>query len=486
MSDILLANARLSDHDGLVDIAVADGTISAVHPAGVGPRAGQRLDLDGRWVLPGLWDAHIHATQWVTAGRRLDLAAAKSASEALHIAAGRLAGRDPARALIGYGFRDALWPDAPTLEAIDRVAGERVVVLVSGDLHCGWVSSAAARVLGVDVDPSGVVREAAWFAVHARLDDLDPLTSDDFRRATAAAARRGVVGVVDFENDDNIAAWPARVAAGVTSLRVVAGVWPDRVEAAIAAGLRTGDPLDPAGLVRVGPLKVVVDGSLNTRTAWCWDPYPGYAAGAHGACGEVTVPPEQLVALLGRAKSAGIGAAVHAIGDRANTAVLDAFEEVGMTGTVEHAQLVREEEFARFAALGLVASVQPEHAMDDRDVADRHWAGRTGRAFAFGSLLRAGAELRLGSDAPVAPLDPWQAIASAVGRARDGREPWHPEQRIPIDAALRASVRSEIAVGQPADIAVVEADPLGARPEVLRTMPVAATLLAGRPTHLAL
>lgn len=486
MTDLVLAGARLPGAEAAVDIAIAGGAIAAIGPAGGLSAPGERIELEGRWVIPGLWDAHIHAVQWVTAERRVDLSAARSAAEALGIAATAPAAADPGRPVIGYGFRDALWSDAPSQEAIDGVAGERVVILISGDLHCGWLSAAAARVLGVEREVDGIVREAAWFAVHGRLDDLDPLTADDFRRATEAAARRGVVGVVDFENDDNLAAWPARVAAGVTSLRVSAAVWPDRLEAAIAAGLRSGDALEASGLVRMGPLKVVVDGSLNTRTAWCWDPYPGIAPGAHGACGEATVPPERLVELLRRAQGAGIGAAVHAIGDRANTVVLDAYERVGMTGTIEHAQLVRDEEFARFAALGLVASVQPEHAMDDRDVADRHWAGRTGRAFAFGSLLRAGAELRLGSDAPVAPLDPWQAIASAVGRERDGREAWHPEQRIPVVDALRASVRSEIAIGAPADIAVLEADPLAAPLDVLRGMPVAATFLAGRATHRAL
>lgn len=484
MSDLLLANLRVPGAPGVVDIAIAGDTIAAIAPAGT-LRFGERIDVAGRWVIPGLWDAHIHATQWVTSRRRVDLSGAASARDALRLAADALARREPDRPLIGYGFRDALWPDAPSRAAIDRVAGGRVVVLISGDLHCGWLSTAAARALGVEVDATGVVREAAWFAVHARLDELDPLTAEDFRTATNEAARRGVVGVVDFENDDNIAAWPQRVAAGASALRVDAAVWPDRLEAAIDAGLRTGDPLDEAGLVRMGSLKIVVDGSLNTRTAWCWDPYPGMRPDARNACGEVTVPPERLVALLRRAREAGIAAAVHAIGDRANTAVLDAFAEVGMRGTVEHAQLVRWGEFERFAQLGLVASVQPEHAMDDRDVADHHWAGRTGRAFAFGSLLRAGAELRLGSDAPVAPLDPWQAIASAVGRTRDGREPWHPEQRIPVAAALRASVRSEVAVDAPADLAVVDADPLTAPIDVLREMPVAATFRAGHPTHLA-
>ena len=124
--------------------------------------------------------------------------------------------------------------------------------------------------------------------------------------------------------------------------------------------------------------------------------------------------------------------------------------------------------------------------MDDRDVADRYWAGRTDRAFMLASLEAVGVELALGSDAPVAPLDPWIAISAAVGRTRDGREPWHPEQAIEARAALAASTGgrgAEVVVGSPADIAVVELDPLAASVDDLRAMPVAATLLGGRFTH---
>ena len=123
--------------------------------------------------------------------------------------------------------------------------------------------------------------------------------------------------------------------------------------------------------------------------------------------------------------------------------------------------------------------------MDDRDVADRYWAGRTGRAFVLASLLDAGAVLALGSDAPVAPLDPWVTMAAAVGRTTEGREPWHPEQAISRQAALAASARGrhQIAVGDVADLAVCQVDPFVASVADLRRMPVAATLLAGRFTH---
>jgi predicted amidohydrolase YtcJ len=223
---------------------------------------------------------------------------------------------------------------------------------------------------------------------------------------------------------------------------------------------------------------------LNTRTAFCHDPYPGMTGPL--ARGILNVPYDELVALMSKASAAGINSSIHAIGDDANTFALNAFEEVGCAGTIEHAQLVAWEDIERFAQLGVVASVQPEHAMDDRDVADVLWEGRTDRCFPFASMLDAGVKLAMGSDAPVAPLDPWFAIASAVERTRDGLPAWHPEQRIEPQAALDASVRTRIAIGERADLCVIDIDPLGASVDELRTMPVAATFNGGRATFMAL
>lgn len=469
-----------------VDVVLRAGRIDAVVPSG-SPEdaAGEVVECGGRWIGPGLWDAHVHFTQHVIRGRRVDLSGTRTADDVLDLV--RRARADGAPLvdgmLMGYGFRDGLWPRPTSLEELDRAVADVPVVLVSGDLHCGWMNSAAAARFGIELDPTGLLREGPWIELLHSFDDAGSLPPEHYRAAADTAAARGVVGIVEYENTDNVAEWSERTAAGVTSLRVDVAVWPDLLEAAIAAGRRTGDRVDESGLIRFGRLKVVVDGSLNTRTAWCWDPYPGMDPAHPHACGMESVPVDELRRLLERARGAGIEAAVHAIGDRANTEVLDAFAALGMRGTIEHAQLVREEDFARFAELGLVASVQPEHAMDDRDVADHHWAGRTGRAFAFGSLHRAGAEIRLGSDAPVAPLDPWISIAAATARSRGDREAWHPEQRLPMDTALAASARNRLAVGQPADLVVVDRDPYSAGRDELREMPVAATLLAGRFTH---
>lgn len=472
-----------------VDIVIRDGVIAEIVPADTlsaedGAADGEIVDVSGRWIGPGMWDSHVHFTQHVIRRSRVDLTGTTSAADVLATARTALDAGHPLLngILMGYGFRDGLWNEPASLAAIETAIPNVPVILVSGDLHCGWMNRAAAARLGVDLDETGLLREGPWIELHHSLDQTDALPLSVYREAADAAASRGVVGVVEFESADNVTEWRARVEGGITSLRVEAAVWPDRLDQVIAAGWRTGDPIDDHGLVSFGRLKVVVDGSLNTRTAWCWDPYPGMDPSHPLACGMESVPISELRALLESARDAGIDAAVHAIGDRANSEVLDTFAALGMPGVIEHAQLVREDDFARFAELGLVASVQPEHAMDDRDVADHHWAGRTDRAFAFGSLHRAGAELRLGSDAPVAPLDPWISISAATARSRGERDAWHPEQQVPMDVALAASVRSSLEVGQPADLVIVDRDPYTADRDELRDMPVAATLLGGRFT----
>jgi predicted amidohydrolase YtcJ len=365
---------------------------------------------------------------------------------------------------------------------LDAVTQGVPAALISHDLHCVWVNSAAAKRYGVEVDASGLLREDPAFALTRELGRMPDSVVDAWvREAARKAAARGVVGIVDFEMTWNRDVWLRRVTAGFDSLRVDAGVYPEHLDRALLEGMRTGEDIpDGNGLLRVGPLKVLIDGSLNTRTAYCVDPYP------HGGRGLLTVSEGDLLALLVRACESGFVPAVHAIGDAANQVALNAFEAAGIRGRIEHAQFVRQEDFPRFGRLGITASVQPAHALDDRDAADANWGERTDRAFPLRSLLAAGATLALGSDAPVAPLDPWTAMSAATTRsAQDGRGPWHPEQAITRAEALFASSRGRgrIRVGDPADIAVLDADPLGVPDRTFASMPVGATLVAGRFTY---
>lgn len=481
-ADLLLASVRQPGEAALLDIRVSGGVITHVGPAGQVPRDIPVVDLAGRFAIPGLWDEHVHMTQWSLAANRVDLSKAESAREAVEAVRTRLSGASPNRTLVGVGFRDAVWADVPSLEMLDAATHHLPTALLSHDLHCVWLNSAAASTYGVEVGASGLLREDAAFAVTRELGRLpDEVVDPWVRDAGRAAAARGVVGIVDFEMTWNRDVWLRRVAGGFGSLRVDAGVYPDDLQRAAAAGMHTGQELDGgAGLLRVGPLKVLIDGSLNTRTAYCVDPYP------HGGHGMLTVSEAELLQLLARARETGFVPAVHAIGDGANKVALDAFAAAGVSGRIEHAQFVRREDFARFGELGLTASVQPAHALDDRDAAESNWSGRTDRAFPLRSLLDAGATLALGSDAPVAPLDPWLAMSAATTRSRpDGRGPWHPEQALTRKEALAASSRgrSRIQAGDPADIAVLDGDPLAVPDAVFAEMPVAATLVAGRFTH---
>ncbi len=490
-------SARLLGQDAPVDVLVRDGVVQAVLPAGADAGAGhgaaagggvERVHVGGRWIMPGLWDQHVHLTQWASFRQWLDLYDARSAAEAVDMVRARLeeSPPPPGRPLLGRRFRAALWPDEPTAALLDAVAGDVPVVLASVDLHSGWLSSAGLDWFGAAGHPTGLLREEEWLGRLGRMDVApDDVLDGWVREAAAAAAARGVVGVVDFELADNVGVWRRRVADGFDLLRVRAGVWEDRLDGVVGAGLRTGDLV--AGTVTQGPLKVISDGALNTRTAWCHDPYPD------GTRGVVNVPPERLVPLMARAHAAGLACAIHAIGDAANAMVLDAFATTGARGSVEHAQLLARSDVPRFAELGVVASVQPEHAVDDRDVTDRIWADRADRAYLFRSLHDAGARLVFGSDAPVAALDPWAAVAAAVTRTRDGRPSWHPGEAVPARVALEASTDGRglaPTVGAPADLVLLDDDPLalleGGEGDRVRVTGVAGTLLAGRWTHRAL
>jgi predicted amidohydrolase YtcJ len=478
--------SELLPGDGAFDVFVADGRIADIAPAGVLRPTGAVLDADGAWMLPGLWDHHVHVAQWALAAQRQPLGYTSSAEEAARAMAAAPVLPDGRR--IGTGFRDAFWPDAPSLEVLDAATGEIPTYLINADVHSVWMNSAALRREGTWSD-DGMLRERPAFEISQRLNAADPATADPLvARMAERAAARGVVGIVDLDMAWNEEAWQRRVAGGFDSLRVRFGIYPEHLDRAVAAGLRSGDALRgaPDDLVRVGSLKVITDGSLGTRTAACSHPYAG--GDDHGV---LTVGTAELLDLMTRATAAGLSSAIHAIGDVANTQALDAFAATGAWGTIEHAQLVAHADLPRFARLDIAASVQPEHALDDRDLTDDLWAEQTAMPYPLRALHDAGAALLLGSDAPVSPLDPWAAIAGAAFRSRDGRGPWRPEQALPTGVAIAASTAggsqqpSAVAVGADADLVLCAVDPLAADERGLRDMEVVATLRAGRAIHLA-
>ncbi|WP_031465841.1 amidohydrolase [Sciscionella sediminilitoris] len=470
---VLLRGVRVGSEGPVADVRLADGRIAAIEEPGA--RTDGAEVLEGGTLLPGLVDGHAHLLQWAQFRHRIDLSGAASAAAAARLMA---AGPHDGELLLGAGFTDGLWPDSPHKSTLDAVLGDQPAVLLSKDLHTLWCNSPALRLLGRD-HPSGVFVEDECMRITAELPRPALTVTDEWvLEATEAAAARGVTAISDYEFTDTVTDWTRRLEIRSPSTRVRCVLARYLLEEAIERGHRTGTPI--AELLTVGPYKLFVDGSLNTRTAYCLEPYPDTES-----TGELVTPPAELEPLVHRAVAAGITPALHAIGDAATRIALDAFERCGSGGRIEHAQLVAEADLARFARLGVIASVQPGHCPDDRDVAERYWAGRTALAYPYAALHRAGARLEFSSDAPVAPLDPWDAIASAVTRTDDERPPWHPEQCLPLAVALAAAAggRTAIREGDPADLVLTSVDPAELDPHGLREIPVRATFLAGVPSY---
>lgn len=502
MADLLIRDARLvplaPGHTDAptgvptepVDVLVTDGVVTAVgHELDARP-LGPVIEAGGRHLIPGLWDHHVHLGQWTVTHARLDLTTARSAAEAVQRVADRLAD-GPEGPVIGWGHRSAAWPDEPLVPLLDAVAPHTPVILISGDAHHAWMNTTALMWLALPVREA-VVREAEWFRAYGRLAAMigdDSTSPAAYRRTMLDAAAQGVVGLVDFEFGSGFLEWGERYAGGADLLHVRAATYAEHLEDAIGQGLRTGDPLPDCGeMVRMGPLKIISDGSLNTRTAWCCAPY----ADAHRLeypAGQPNLDYTELRDHLARAHAHGLEVATHAIGDAALASALDAYAETGARGSIEHAQLVGRADVDRIAALGLRASIQPAHLLDDRDLTVQVWGDRTEACFAWRWMRDAGVDLRFGSDAPVAPLDPWLAMAAAVHRSADEREAWHPEHALTPHETLSSSTDGwgTVAPGHPGDLVLLDADPLGGPTEPsaaaaahLRAVPVALTVVAGR------
>ncbi|ORY88866.1 hypothetical protein BCR35DRAFT_288693 [Leucosporidium creatinivorum] len=497
MSSITFINALLVDKPGSTyTVVVSNGHVTSISPSTPTSTEGEVVDLESkRYLGPSLVDAHTHFTAWTLNRTRVDLSKATSAKDAVQMMKDAAAkeGGDSTAPLVGRDFRVGKWPDIGdmTKENLDTVAPGRPVALIAGDLHSIWLSSAALHFVGVDpLGESGVLLEKASFDAIGVLNDLREEALFPLIQASAkAAAARGVTQIVDLEMKHNIPNWISRVAKGFDTLRVDVGMYTEHLDDAMSRGLKSGDEVPGGeGLLTVGPYKIITDGSLGARTAFCCDPYPGTKD--HGLW---IYPNTELASMLAFGTSHSFKLAVHAIGDEANSRTLAAFAALDPPplpgSSIEHAQMLLPSDFSTFGKLGLIASIQPEHLLDDIELADRFWEGRTSRAFPYRSLIDGGAKIRMGSDCPVAPLEPWGAMAAGVSRERQGEEGlggWHPEQALSHREAYEGSTwsgRASIEVGDVADLCVTNGDPLAASAKELRAMVVVGTLLEGRWTH---
>jgi predicted amidohydrolase YtcJ len=370
------------------------------------------------------------------------------------------------------------------------------VALMSKDYHSLWVNSAALEradgpleVPGGVVEPSGILRENAAWAFRDRYvrPSVDEMLEAS-REGMRVAASRGVVAIHD--KDGWLGAFEVferLLESGELAVRVWQSFPWDRLDDLHSLGLRSGFGHD---MLRLGYLKGFMDGTLGSATALLLD----------GSGVEISSR-ERLEDVVRRGAAAGWPVAVHAIGDAANRAALDAFEAArdawepaGLRPRIEHAQLLDEADVARFAEVGVTASVQFSHAPSDRDLAERLWEGKQG-AYAYRSLLDAGALLVNGSDAPVEELDPLAGIAAGVRRTIDERPSWRPEQAVTVEEALYATCvapawlehaehrRGTLHPGKLADLVVLNRDPVTCPPDELGALEVEATMVGGRWTY---
>ncbi len=419
-----------------------------------------RYDLPRTLITPGLVDGHTHFLHWAQSRRRVLLEGAGRRTEALR----RIAAAVPERGWIrGHGWDANRWEEAPDRRSLDSVT-QGPAFLESVDLHAAWVNSAAlaaARVGRETLDPpggrivrdpggepTGLLLERAVELVRAILPPPDPAAAvAGLREAQAAAHQMGLTGIHDVEGPEALRAFRVLETGGELRLRVLFHPPVAQLRELVRSGVRSGQG---SAWLQLGGVKLFLDGSLGSRTAWMLAPYTD-----GGGSGLPLADPGAARRAVQAAAGAGIACVVHAIGDAAVRQALDLLEPLpaaALPHRIEHAQCLDPEDMGRAAAAGIVLSMQPAHLPADVALAEERWGPRGAGAFAFRSLLEAGTVLAFGSDVPVATPDPRHGIVAAMARiAADGSfgEGWYPGQRLDFETAVRAyTVGNAIAAGQ--------------------------------------
>ena len=439
-------------------------------------------------ALPGLADAHVHLEWLAHKQLTVDLAGAPSREAALERVR-RFAGALPQDAwVLGRGWYNDGWknPAFPDRQDLDDAVGGRPAFLVRKDGHSAWVSSAALRRAGIsaggadppggsfdrdpDGAPTGIVRETAVDAVRKLVPEFTTAELDRGMQATLRAMlRAGITSVHSMDRVGAFASLERLHARRRLPLRVTFNLPAAELPHAERIGLRSGFGDE---WLRIWGVKAFLDGSLGSRTA-------EMLAGG----GTQVMPQPELVELTRRCAAAELNVCLHAIGDGAVRRALDALEPLtgawsGWRPRIEHAQCVHEDDLPRFAGAGVIASMQPMHAVADRELADREWGRRTRLAYAWGALRKAGATLAFGSDAPVEAFSPLRGIEAATTWRR--QVGWHPELAVSRADALRAYTRgAAYAVGMEAALGALRPGRL-CDATVVEEGQVTATIVGGR------
>ncbi|HKF41517.1 MAG TPA: amidohydrolase [Thermoanaerobaculia bacterium] len=506
-------------------IAVRGGRIVAVgSDAEVRKLQGPKtrvVDAGGRRVVPGFIDCHTHMTMGGFNLLAVDLRHTKDEADFTRQLAEFARTRPPGQWITDGAWDEQQWavPRLPTRALLDPATGDRPVCLSRQDGHMMVCNSLALKLAkigrstpdppgGVIVrdssgEPTGVLKDAAMDAISA----VRPLRTqaeiaEALRAAVRHAAVNGVTSVQDLPGGPgDLEGWEKLRAAGELTVRVNYRPSLTRWEEARdrRASMKNDDWL------KVGGVKGFADGSLGSGTALFFEPFTD-EPGNSGVFAAEAIPLSKMEERVAAADRAGLQVEIHAIGDRANFEILSLFERVAKANgpkdrrfRIEHVQHLRPADVPRFGRLGVVASMQPYHSIDDGRWAEK----RIGRercktSYAYRSLLDSGSKLVFGSDWDVAPLSPIAGIDAAVTRRTiDGKNPkgWYPEQRIRVDEALRAYTsdaawaafeekeKGTLTTGKLADFVLLSADPLSIDPAQIEKVAVVTTVVGGRVVY---
>ena len=479
----------------------------------------REIDLEGRLVLPGLIDAHIHFLSYGLSLREIDLMGVTSLEGALTRVAARAQKVPAGQWLGGRGWDQSLWESNafPTKGDLDAITTEHPIFLRRKCGHAGWANSRALALAGItretaDPDggkierdaqgePTGILLERAMVPIFDLLQEpTEHEAVEAVTLATETVHKMGIVGVHNMEGAAALRAFQQLREDDALQMRLLQQIPEADMDAAIQLGIRSGYGDE---WIRFGAVKIFADGALGARTALMVEPYedlPGIDE--PGNVGIAVATAEHLARQVRRAAEAGLAVHIHAIGDLANRNVLDAIEATRRAGIglylrhrIEHAQLLHPDDVNRFAELGVIPSMQPIHCTQDMIVADQNWGARVRLAYAWSTLLSSGARLAFGSDAPIETPDILQGIYAAVTRRRadgfPGEEGWVPEECVSVQEAVYAytlgaayaggeeAIKGSLCAGKLADLVVLSEDIFGNEPEQILETQVAATMIGG-------
>ncbi|HHX65245.1 MAG TPA: amidohydrolase [Chloroflexi bacterium] len=499
--------SALAVRDGRIIYAGDDATARGMRSSG-----GEAVDLRGYCAIPGLADAHLHFSSFAQSLMSVN-AEMPTPDEAL-VNVAEFAARTPAGEwVVGRGWNHNVWGgEFPTAAQLDRVAPAHPVCLSAKSGHAVWVNSLALRMAGITAetaDPAGgeIVRDASGQPTGLLLEEAMNLvyriipeqTVADVATAMADQAipmahRAGLTMVHDMDGALSFGAEQMLQEQGRLTLRVLKSISLEVLDEALAVGLRTGYGND---LLRIGQVKMFADGALGPRTSWMLEGFetaPEYT-------GIPTTDIDVLREAAEKANRAGLGCAIHAIGDRACREILDIYEGLRsryprMRNRIEHLQILHPDDFARVGRLGVIGSMQPIHATSDMFISDRHLGARAAGAYVFKTLLDQGAVLAFGSDCPVEVIDPLVGIHAAVTRRRGdgmpGVEGWYPDQRLTVEQAVRGFTLGaayaagmedrlgSLQVGKLADVTILGQDIFAIDPMDIPHAGVMGTMVGGR------